>query len=73
VAPNSNISISDLVHLIAGIFDYKGEIFFDSTKDNGHPDKTLDTVVINDLGWHDSTNLKDGLITLACDSKLLVR
>jgi GDP-L-fucose synthase len=72
VAPKNNISISDLVYLIADIFRYKGNIFFDSKKDNGHPDKTLNTVQINDLGWYDSINLRDGLISLARESKLLV-
>ena len=72
VAPGSNISVSELVHLIAEIFQYKGEVFFDSKKENGHPNKTLDTSLINDLGWHGSTNLKDGIIAVARESKLLV-
>lgn len=73
VAPSESISVSDLVNLIAGIFSFSGKIYFDNDKDNGHPNKTLDTTIINQMGWYESIKLRDGLFSLAKESGLLVR
>ena len=55
------ISIKDLVHLIAKEFNYKGEIVFNSNKPNGSMRKALDSSIMNELGWKSKISLIDGI------------
>ena len=55
------ISISDLVHLIARLTDYRGEILFDPTKPDGQPRRSLDTTRAAGFGFRAHTGFEDGL------------
>jgi len=55
------ISIRDLVELIADIVGYDRKILWDKSKPDGTPRKVVDTTKINNLGWKYKTNLRNGL------------
>jgi GDP-L-fucose synthase len=56
------ISISDLVSLIAGELGFAGEIRWDTSKPDGQPRRALDTSLAAELfGWQAQTDFKDGL------------
>lgn len=61
VGSGMDISISELAGLIKKIIGYEGEIYFDSTKPDGPPQKLLDIQQITSLGWSPSLSLEDGL------------
>lgn len=54
-------SIKDLAEHICQVTKYKGEIIFDSSYPDGTPRKLLDTSKINNMNWHYSIDLLDGL------------
>ena len=58
---NSDVTIYDLAHKIAGLVGYQGEISFDTTKPEGMPKKLMDSSKINALGWRNRYNLDEGL------------
>ncbi len=56
------ISIRDLVHIIAKYTDFKGKIIFDTSKPNGQPRRKLDTTrALQQFGFSSSTNFDEGL------------
>ena len=56
------ISIFNLVHLIAEEMEYQGEILWDTTKPNGQPRRCLSVDRARDwLGWEAQVNFRDGL------------
>jgi GDP-L-fucose synthase len=56
------ISIRDLVHLIAELTQFKGKITWDETKPDGQPRRMLDTMrALQEFGFRAKTNLRDGL------------
>ena len=55
------ISIMDLAFKIKNIFNFQGELDFDSSMPDGNPRKLIDTTRLNDLGWRPLTNLDTGL------------
>jgi GDP-L-fucose synthase len=56
------ISIKDLVHLIARLTGYQGEIFWDTSKPGGQPRRCLDTSrALQEFGWKATTTFEDGL------------
>jgi len=58
----SEISIRDLVSLVAEITGYKGDIVWDSSRPDGQPRRCVDTAKAGRmLGWHASTDLSNGL------------
>lgn len=63
------ITIKDLVSLVATVVGYKGTIKWDTSKPNGTPRKLLDVSKATKLGWKYKTELEDG-IKLAYDDFL---
>lgn len=61
IGTGTDISISDLAHLIADIVSYKGAIIFDKSKPDGTPRKLLDVSKIYSSGWHSTIKLREGL------------
>jgi len=58
----AEITIFDLVHLIARLCEFEGEIRWDHTKPDGQPRRCLDTTRARDLlGWQAQTSFEDGL------------
>jgi GDP-L-fucose synthase len=56
------ITIRDLVHLIARLVGFAGEIRWDATKPDGQPRRCLDTSrAANLLGWRAQVGFEDGL------------
>jgi GDP-L-fucose synthase len=62
VGYGSDITIRELVELVAEIVGYTGSIIWDESKPDGTPRKLLDTSRINQLGWQPRISLKEGLV-----------
>lgn len=61
VGTGKDIRIKDLAEMVRNIVGYKGHIEYDTTKPDGTPKKLLDITRMNALGWHQKTDLKDGI------------
>lgn len=61
VGSGQEISILDLVKLIAELSDYTGEIVTDVSKPDGAPRKLMDSATLNTLGWKPSISLVSGI------------
>jgi GDP-L-fucose synthase len=61
IGSSSEISIAQLAELIKNIVGYTGNLRYDTTKPNGTPRKLMDSSQINELGWHATTTLSQGI------------
>jgi GDP-L-fucose synthase len=61
VGTGKDISIGDVAKLVAEIVGFRGEIAFDASYPDGTMLKRSDTRLIESLGWHARTSLKEGL------------
>jgi len=61
VGVGEDIAIKDLAALVAETAGYQGELVQDLTKPDGTPRKLLDVSRLNDLGWHATTGLREGI------------
>lgn len=61
VGTGSDLPMGELIHMIARIVGYKGEILLDGTVPGGTPRKVLDVSKIRALGWRDTILLEEGL------------
>ena len=61
VGSGQEISIKNLALLIKDLMGFQGDVVFDSSKPDGNPRKLLDSSLMNELGWNDFTDLKNGL------------
>ena len=61
VGTGVDISIQELVEVIAEVAGFEGEFEFDHSKPDGTPRKLLDVSLMTSLGWTAKTGLKDGL------------
>jgi GDP-L-fucose synthase len=58
----NEITIKDLVNLIAKLMNYKGEIVWDTTKPDGQPRRGLDTTLAEkEFGFKAQTSFEEGL------------
>ncbi len=57
----ADITIRELVEMVAETVGYTGNIVWDETKPDGTPRKLLDTSRINRLGWQPRIPLREGL------------
>ncbi|MFH1305538.1 MAG: GDP-L-fucose synthase, partial [Candidatus Omnitrophota bacterium] len=56
------ISIRELVRLIAELTDFRGKFMWDRTKPDGQPRRMLDTAkALKEFGFKASINLEDGI------------
>jgi GDP-L-fucose synthase len=56
-----DVTIKELAILIATEVGYNGSIEFDTTKQDGTPQKLMDTYKLTNLGWKPSIKLEDGI------------
>ena len=61
VSSGEPVTITNLVDMISEIFDFKGEVYFNDSLPNGHPNKTLDITKQKNIGWNNTVKLRDGL------------
>lgn len=61
VGCGTDVTIRELVELVAEVVGYAGQIVWDATKPDGTPRKLLDTSRINQLGWQPRIALRAGL------------
>jgi GDP-L-fucose synthase len=61
IGSSEEISIKNLALLISEIVEYRGEIKFDLTKEDGPPRKSLMSKKLSSLGWKPEIQLKEGL------------
>lgn len=62
VGYGSDVTIRELVEMVAEVVGYKGQIVWDKSKPDGTPRKLLDTTRLNQLGWQPRISLRDGLV-----------
>ncbi|MBF0323953.1 MAG: GDP-L-fucose synthase [Alphaproteobacteria bacterium] len=61
VGVGDDISIAELVELIAKAVGYSGRFVYDSSKPDGAPRKLLDVGMLDSMGWRAHTGLEEGL------------
>ncbi|MEJ2588948.1 MAG: GDP-L-fucose synthase [Deltaproteobacteria bacterium] len=61
IGVGEDLAIKELAEMISRVIGFVGEMTFDPSKPDGTPLKRLDVSKLNDLGWHASTSLKEGI------------
>jgi len=61
IGAGQEITIHDLVQLVAHVVGYTGNILWDDAKPDGMPRKLMDSSRISQLGWQPSISLKEGV------------
>ena len=61
VGSGTDVSISELAHMIKDIVGFKGEITFDTSKPDGTMQKLMNVDKLKKLGWEYSIKLEEGL------------
>lgn len=57
----SDVTIGDLVGIIARTLSYEGQITFDASKPDGSPRKLMDSSKLNKLGWKPHVAFEEGV------------
>jgi GDP-L-fucose synthase len=61
IGTGCDLTIRELAVKIATIVGYDGEMLFDTSKNDGTPQKLMDCSKINQLGWEYKINIDEGL------------
>lgn len=61
IGTGEDVTIKELAETIANLVGYQGKINWDTTKPDGTPRKLLDVSKLHNLGWHHTTELKNGI------------
>jgi len=61
VGSGNEVSIRELVHVIAEVVGYEAKIVWDKSKPDGTPRKLMDISNLHNLGWKDHRSLFDGI------------
>jgi len=61
IGTGKDLSMREVIEMIAKVVGYEGEIVFDGSVPDGTPRKVLDVSRIHDTGWKHSVSLTDGL------------
>lgn len=68
IGTGEDLSIRELVDLIAQTVGYRGEVQFDTSRPDGTPRKLLDVSRLHALGWRHQVTLRDGLARAYADA-----
>ena len=63
VGTGLDISIRELVKIIAAKLDFQGQVVWDENKPDGTPKKLLDVSKFKEFGWEAKISLEEGLDT----------
>jgi len=61
IGAGREISIYDLVQMVARVVGYDGKIIWDDSRPDGMPRKLMDSSRLENLGWRPTIPLKDGI------------
>ncbi|KRA67543.1 GDP-L-fucose synthase [Agrobacterium sp. LC34] len=61
VGTGTDVSISDLAHMLAAVTGYTGRITFDTSKPDGTPRKLMDVSRLASMGWNANIPLERGI------------
>jgi GDP-L-fucose synthase len=61
VGSGEEISVADLAALVAQVVEFKGKLYFDTSKPDGTPRKLIDVSKIHSLGWKHKIKLREGI------------
>lgn len=61
IGTGEDLTIRELAELICHVLDFKCELVFDASKQDGTPRKLLDVSRIRALGWKPKINLEEGI------------
>jgi len=67
IGTGSEVTITELAHLVADAVGYHGRIAFDTSKPDGTPRKVMDSSLIRSLGWEPKIDLRSGLAAVYPD------
>jgi len=56
-----DLTIRELAHIVGEIVGANCELVFDRSKPDGTPRKLLDITLLDSLGWHANTSLREGI------------
>ncbi len=62
VGTGTSVSIKELAEKIQEVLGHKGTLLWDTSMPDGHPEKRLDTTLVNSLGWDAKTSLEEGIL-----------
>ncbi len=63
---NQPVSIKEIAVKLARLMKFEGEIIFDTSKPNGHPNKSLDSSILFESGWKPNYDL-DTVLSMVVD------
>lgn len=61
VGTGTDVTIAELVSMIAKVVGFEGDLVYDTTKPDGTPRKLLNVDKLTSLGWKAKTSLEDGI------------
>ncbi len=61
IGTGKDLTIRELAELVANVAEFKCELAFDTSRQDGTPQKLLDVSRINALGWKAKTGLAEGI------------
>ena len=61
IGTGTDLTIKELAEMIKRIFDFKGEIKWDTAKPDGAKQKLLDVSRLHLLGWRHRVELEEGI------------
>jgi GDP-L-fucose synthase len=61
IGTGEDVTIRELAEVVAKVLGFKGQLVFDTTKPDGTPRKLMDVTRLQNLGWHHTTNLEQGI------------
>ena len=61
IGTGEDLTIRELAELVARILDFECELIFDTSRQDGTPQKLLDVSRIHALGWKAQVSLEEGI------------